>query len=242
MSDLGDEHRLFLQGFMWKKICRAGEVMKLYKDCLRRAQKNCDASELSLFVNKINSHIRPMHMEIRKGIEEDTGINCYALVNMTNSSLSCLSSDYSISELEFFKKIVEMIVLSDDGVASSVSLLNLTDDMVDHKISKKEAEDLIERLVADKFLSKNDGIISLSVRSMIELDPYFREVYEENIKICLMCKQIVLQGQICADCDAKLHSHCATRYFRNKNELKCLNCGSQWPYNISQGASTSTQK
>lgn len=237
MSNLGDEHRLFLQAFMWRKICRAGEVMNLYKECLRRANiqiSSCDASELSQFVNKINSHIRPMHMQIRKGIEEDTGINCYALVNMTNSSLSCLSSDYTVNELEFFKKIVDKIILSEDGVASSVSLLNLTDEMADRKLSKKEAEDLIERFVTDKFLCKNYGVISLSVRSMIELDPYFREVYEDMITICQMCKQIVLQGQTCTNCDAKLHLHCATRYFKNKNELKCLSCGSKWPYNISK--------
>ncbi|XP_076333810.1 SMC5-SMC6 complex component Non-SMC element 1 isoform X3 [Tachypleus tridentatus] len=179
MADLGDHDRLFLQSLMCRKICSASETEELYQTCCRNFDIEVN-SELSQNINSINKHIKPLHMEIRKGLAEDTGMQYYALVNTTESSISRLSSDYSSADLELFKKIEE-------------------------------------------------GEISLSPRTLIEMDKYLKEMFGENLQTCLMCKQIVLKGRSCEDCHIKLHGHCASRCFQGRGRAQCPRCGCDWP-------------
>ncbi|XP_022235247.1 non-structural maintenance of chromosomes element 1 homolog isoform X1 [Limulus polyphemus] len=234
MADLGDHHRLFLQSLMCRKICSAPETEELYHTCCRNFDIEGDQffirlnGELSQNINSINKHIKPLHMEIRKGLAEDTGMQYYALVNTTESSISRLSSDYSSADLELFKKILEKVVLADNGVISSMVVLNLTHEL-EKRMSKKEAEHLLARLVEDKWLIQEEGEISLSPRTLIEMDKYLKEMFGENLQTCLMCKQIVLKGKSCKDCQIKLHGHCANRCFQGRGRAQCPRCGCDWP-------------
>ena len=57
-------------------------------------------------VGSINKSIHFMWLEIRKGAAEATGEVYYGLINLRNDDHAQMSTDYSITELDFFKRLV----------------------------------------------------------------------------------------------------------------------------------------
>ncbi|KAK2167679.1 hypothetical protein LSH36_25g03061 [Paralvinella palmiformis] len=224
-----DSHRMFLQGFMSHGILIARDVRKLYKTSCARFNEPHPDEGLAEFVKVINAAIKPIHLEIRKAISEDTGSHCYGLVNTRESEITKLASDYTVNELEFFKKMIEAIVESDTGTISTIDSLNLVHQV--DKMAKKEAEFLLKKLERENWLNKNaEGVYSLSPRSLLELEQYLFDQYPESTVQCNMCKRICVQGQDCTECPVKLHKHCANTYF-NKMEIKRCpgqNCNQCW--------------
>lgn len=183
--------------------------------------------ELQLMVSHINSNIRPFHMEIRKGASDDDGTQYYALINTSASAITRLASDYTVNELEYFKKIVDVIVMeSENGSASTIDILNAVDRM-ERRLTKKVAEELIEKFVKDKWLVSDKGTVSLSPRSLIELDGFLAEKYPEDTVNCALCKKIAMKGEVCSNCSAKIHYHCSERYFRSVSR-NCPSCKKPW--------------
>ncbi|XP_013413243.1 non-structural maintenance of chromosomes element 1 homolog isoform X2 [Lingula anatina] len=227
-----DSHRLFLQAFMTHYVMYTKEVKEHFAMALKRFGGDY---ELGSFVITINENIKPLNLEIRKGISEKTGNHCYCLVNASeNHGILKQSSDYTVNELEYFKKLVGEIAKSPEGSISSVDALNQVDKLENVKMSKKMAQDLIDRFQKDLWIISdvNEGHISLDTRCILELGHYLKDTYEDFIVNCEMCKQICLQGQSCGSCRAKLHHHCAARCFRNRDSPKCpaSGCGAPWPY------------
>ncbi|CAL1531072.1 unnamed protein product [Lymnaea stagnalis] len=218
----------FLQTFMSRGILNAKEVKNLRQEIGVHAESNDD---LIRFVQAANEAIAPFNLEIRKGVQEDDGAHFYCLVNTVETSLTRLSSTYTPNELELFKKLVEKIVDTDDGKMGSLAALSLTDKL-DKKMGKEEGQDFFNRLERDKWIKKDtDGKISLSVRSILELEQYLKDMYPEFIKLCNICSKICLLGETCANCGIKLHLKCANNLFSKQgSEKKCpaRDCSATW--------------
>ncbi|XP_050400332.1 non-structural maintenance of chromosomes element 1 homolog [Patella vulgata] len=241
MSELRDSHRLFLQSFMSRSVLDAKEVKTLYKSCCEKfneeyiTQEDERRLQLAEFVIVINNSIKPFHMEIKKGLSEDNGTNCYCLVSTSDTAITKMASDYTATELEYFKKLIELVVESDVGYIGSVEALNLTESLTNtKKMSKTDAENLLKRMKADRWLILNEGQVSLSTRTILELDMYITDTYPEAAKICELCKKLCLKGQMCEECGVKLHVHCASRIFSKQNQRKCLGqrCNAEWVHEI----------
>ncbi|XP_071807602.1 non-structural maintenance of chromosomes element 1 homolog [Asterias amurensis] len=227
-----DAHRLALQSFLSRGVMSSAEVNELHKFACKTFDVNYEATKECLrnFLEAINTNISSLGMEIRSKKDEETGKLMFALVRTTESELGRLSSDYQKNDLELFKKILDLIVESDTGMASSTDVLNLTSH-IKEKISKQEAQSILRRLIKEKWLTESQGEISLAPRAIMELEDYLTDVYEEDIRHCHLCKEIVLKGQICS-CGLKLHKFCAARLFRGGGDFKCPKCQESWDYDI----------
>ncbi|KAI8773810.1 non-structural maintenance of chromosomes element 1 isoform X2 [Biomphalaria glabrata] len=216
-SKVNLKQQKFLQSFMSKGILDTKEVKTLLTELNVPTDS---AEELLNLVHSTNEAIAPFNLEIRKGIQEDDGANFYCLVNTVETPISRLSSTYTQSELELFKKLIEQIVDSEDGKIGSLAALSLTD-KVEKRIGKEEAQEIFDRFERDKWIRKDrDGKISLSVRSLLELDQYLKDVYSEFIKLCNICSKICLLGDTCANCGIKIHLKCAKSLFSRQGEKK----------------------
>ncbi len=230
-----NSHKAFLQCFMSRGILTNKEVREWHKRAVETydGAEGFDNKRLAEFVNTINLNIKPMHMEIKKIIDEATGTHCYGLTNTVESEITRVASDYSPAEHEFFKKLVEQLVESDTGSLTSIECLNLVHTLENVKMTKKEAEALLGRLQQDNWVQKSQksGGYSLAPRSLLELEQYIIETYPDVTK-CNMCSQLCLQGHCCGECDAKMHFHCAARFFDKKNEKTCpsLSCSAKWDH------------
>uniref|UniRef100_A0A3Q0SFF7 Non-structural maintenance of chromosomes element 1 homolog n=1 Tax=Amphilophus citrinellus TaxID=61819 RepID=A0A3Q0SFF7_AMPCI len=158
----------------------------------------------------------------------------HTTVNMAETDITRMSSDYADNELELFRKTMDLIVGSENGKASSTDILNTTDSMTTKKLKKSETEHLLSRLVHDKWLSEKRGEYTLSTRCIIEMEPYIRTMYQDQFKECHICRNIAFQCQICENptCGIKIHNPCVARYFKGRSEPRCPACDDFWPHEI----------
>ncbi|TNN35327.1 Non-structural maintenance of chromosomes element 1 [Liparis tanakae] len=190
---MGDGHRRFLQTMMANGIVDEQGARTLHQYCCETHNTQHAPDKLDDFIDAINSKLLPMFMQIRKGMSEDNGNQFYALVNMAETDITRMSSDYADNELELFRKTMDLIVGSDNGTASSTDILNSADTLTTRKLKKSETEHLLNRLVHDQWLSEKRGEYTLSTRCVIEMEPYIRTMYQEQVKVCHICHNIALQ-------------------------------------------------
>ncbi|KAL3869497.1 hypothetical protein ACJMK2_042171 [Sinanodonta woodiana] len=236
MSQMTDSHRLFLQAFMSRGILDAKEVKSLFRtSCEKFKTFIADNEEerrhqLTEFVITINNNIKPFHMEIKKGVSEEDGSNYYGLVNISESSITLLASDFTTNELDLFKKLVESIVDSDTGSVGSTDAINLVETL-DKKMTRNDAQELLKKLESNKWIKVMNGQVSLATRAILELEQYIFDMFPAIATRCNMCKKLCLKGQSCDSCPVRLHFHCASKFFSRQEVPKCpaSDCKSPWP-------------
>lgn len=223
-------HQLFLQTFMTHGVLNAKQVFHWLKTSTDRygGEQKDERQQLVDFVHLINNCIKPYGMEIKKVIDEYDGANCYCLVNTTESNITLFATRYSGGELEFFKVLVEMVVLSEHGTVGSIAAVNIVDSLT-KKMTKADAEHLLKRLEKDKWISKTqNGKVFLAARTLIELEQYILEMYSESVVKCNLCKRLCIQGDNCSHCVIRIHKHCAQQFFRPQTNNKCPACNKTW--------------
>nr|XP_056722520.1 non-structural maintenance of chromosomes element 1 homolog [Euleptes europaea] len=227
-----DAHRQFLQALLSQGIVQSERAASLHRQCCELHRVHYAADKLDDFIHVANLQLQPLFMEIRKGMSEDTGQTCYALVNLAESEVTRMASDYSETELELFKKTMDLIVLSENGFVSSTAVLNLADQLKPKKMKKKEAEQVLRRFVQDKWLSEKEGEVTLHTRCILELEQYILSHYPDTARKCHICHTLVIQSQVCADCGVAMHSPCLARYFQAQTEPRCPQCKQFWPHKL----------
>jgi len=100
-------------------------------------------------------------------------------------------------------------------------------------MTKAQAEVVLQSLVTQGWLLKSrHGRYSLSPRTILELEPYLKSTFEDEVLICASCDRIVTKGLSCfsPECRVRLHEHC---YIARKNAVrsrpfKCPSCSTDW--------------
>lgn len=235
MHCYGDEHRLFLQIMLNRRVLSLSELKEIIAFCHDRASYAAptDTDAVKKFVQDMNTEITPFHMRIKHGVSEEDGEHFYALVNLKDDDLSKLATKFTGNEMKYFKILVEKIVESDSGTISSTVAINVADDMEQTRFSAADAELLIERFVKDGCLTEDQGQIGMSILSIMEMEPYLQDHFGERLGKCHACKRICIKGQKCRapGCDVKMHQRCAVQLFgEDGSELpdSCPSCGSAW--------------
>uniref|UniRef100_A0A7N5P343 Non-structural maintenance of chromosomes element 1 homolog n=1 Tax=Ailuropoda melanoleuca TaxID=9646 RepID=A0A7N5P343_AILME len=162
-----DVHRRFLQLLMTHGVLEEWDVRRLQKHCYRVHDRTAAVEELEDFINNINSVLESLYIEIKKGATEDDGRPVYALL--------------------------ELIIDSDTGFASSTNVLNLVDQLKGKKMRKKEAEQVLQKFVQNKWLIEKEGEFTLHSRAILEMEQYIRETYPDAVKICNICHSLLIQ-------------------------------------------------
>ncbi|NXO28578.1 NSE1 protein, partial [Cisticola juncidis] len=227
-AQMTNAHRRFLQILMCKGIVEGSEAGKLHQHCCQTDKVYYEHDKLDDFISTINSNLQSLFMQIRKGISEDDGKVHYALVNLAETEITQMASDYTETELELFRKTMDLIILSENGFASSTDILNLADQLKTKKMKKKEAEQALKLFVEDKWLSEKNGEYTLHTRCIIEMEQYILRNYQDAAKKCNICHSLAIQSQGCESCGIRMHLPCATKYFRGQTEPRCPNCNEFW--------------
>ncbi|KAM0282675.1 hypothetical protein ACHAQH_002872 [Verticillium albo-atrum] len=110
----------------------------------------------------------------------------------------------------------------------------------DKGLKHSEVEATAAKLVGEGWLEKSrEGFYSLSPRALMELRTWLVDSFNDTeaaagdwqrIKFCEACKDIVTQGQRCADrdCNMRLHDVCGDAYWRAQRGKKCPRCSTNW--------------
>nr|CAB3264449.1 non-structural maintenance of chromosomes element 1 homolog [Phallusia mammillata] len=225
-------HIYFLQAIMNRGSFSETDCEKACAECCRLSDVDF-SGDVQNFIRIINEKIHVFHLKIREGKREDNGEMMYILASQVESDLNRLvvGGDFTRGELEFFRRILELIVHSDTppdvGTISSVDVLNMADSL-NPKITKADAKKLLSRYVDDGWFFDKNGVISMSPRTIVELELYLTEAFHGLLHNCNMCSLIVFQGKCCLNCSVRMHHFCAHRYFAGMDRPKCMSCGSLW--------------
>ncbi|CAA7271772.1 unnamed protein product [Cyclocybe aegerita] len=182
------------------------------------------------YVTHINATIDKLDLEFRSIHDELSGREMYALVNRKGDEIAQMATDYTPVEIAFFKAVVEQIMLAPHesySVSSLAALRELTAAKL--SMSKSQAEIVLASFVSKGWLLKSvRGRYSLSTRSLLELFPYLKSTYPEEILECTVCFEILTRGIACTtkNCKVRMHFHCFTTYRRRHQA--CPTCTTGW--------------
>ncbi|XP_064376050.1 non-structural maintenance of chromosomes element 1 homolog isoform X2 [Dromaius novaehollandiae] len=222
-------------------IMEGSEARKLHRHCCEIHKVYYAHDKLDDFINTINVHLQPLFMQIRKGTSEDDGRVHYALVNLAETEITKMASDYTENELELFRKTMDLIILSENGFASSTEVLNFADQLKSKKMKKKEAEQVLKLFVEDKWLSERNGEYTLHTRCIMEMEQYILSNYQGVARKCNICHSLAIQSQVCETCGIGMHLPCVGKYFKAQTEPHCPHCNDFWPHEIPEVSRTDSQ-
>ncbi|XP_021266682.1 non-structural maintenance of chromosomes element 1 homolog isoform X1 [Numida meleagris] len=231
-APMSDAHRRFLQVLMSHGIMEGAEARRLHRRCCDISKVYYAQDKLDDFITTINNQLQPLFMQIRKGMSEVDGKTHYALVNMAETEITKMASDYAENELELFRKTMDLIILSENGFASSTDILNCADQLKTKKMKKKEAEQVLKIFVDDKWLSERNGEYTLHTRCIMEMEQYILSTYQDIAKKCNICHSLAIQSQACETCGTGMHLPCVGKYFKAQSKPRCPQCNDVWPYEI----------
>jgi len=125
---------------------------------------------------------------------------------------------------------VEQIVLAPNESYSVSSIAALREvNTLKANMTKTQAEIVLGSFVAKGWLLKSKrGRYSLSPRTILELQPYLRSTYPDEILDCTICMEMVTRGVGCytPHCQTRLHNYCFTKY--RKRSANCPSCHENW--------------
>lgn len=252
-KSLTDAEQYLLQQFLNNSVLDQFNFKDLFRNILAKFNikhniENDKLKELIVkYLKSINEVIRNYSLEIKIGTCELTGITFYCLVRQyDSSSIGLLSQLYSQNELKLFKKILNLIIESDEGIIEINSIINcLFEDASIAKMTNKEIREIIDKFIADYWLILvTSSKIALHSRTIIELSQYFTEVYgTQSVINCQLCKEIVIVGVQCETCSIKLHRHCAKKYFQKSTDCpSCKNAFSNEQVSMLRDSGANTSK
>ncbi|XP_008564840.1 PREDICTED: non-structural maintenance of chromosomes element 1 homolog isoform X2 [Galeopterus variegatus] len=185
MGIMTDVHRRFLQLLMTHGVLEERDVKRLQKHCYEVHDRNATVEKLEDFINNINSVLESLYIEIKKGVTEDDGRPFYALVNLATTSVSKMATDFAENELDLFRKALELIIDSETGFASSTNILNLVDQLKGKKMRKKEAEQVLQKFVQNKWLIEGQSCETCGIRMHLPcVAKYFQSNPEPHCPHC----------------------------------------------------------
>ncbi|PPQ86853.1 hypothetical protein CVT25_012572 [Psilocybe cyanescens] len=235
MVSSGDVDRLFLQAILSRGVMSSQLAQVIWGKCIKAVNESNDALNVRHskekdawegFVSKINKSLDKLDLEFRALHDESSG------KEIKGDEIAQLATEYTPAEITFFKAIVEQImlapreayVISDMAALREPALVGLT------SMTKMQAEVILTSFVQKGWLLRSKaGHYSLSTRSLLELLPYLKSNYPDEILECTICLDIMTRGIAChtVNCKTRLHFHCFANYRRRHDT--CPSCSTAWP-------------
>ncbi|KAI0665150.1 Nse1 non-SMC component of SMC5-6 complex-domain-containing protein [Cubamyces menziesii] len=234
-----DVQRLFLQAILSRRMLSQKLAAKIWEKCIEAVKEanqtldieyRSDRNSWDTFVAKINDELNPLDLEFAHLYDEVSGKEMYAVVNRKGDEIAQMATEYSPIEIAYFKAVLEQIMLAPNESYCVSSLAALREvNSLKSNMTKSQAEATLSSFVAKGWLLKSKrGRYSLSTRTILELQTYLRNTYENDILECTICMELVTRGVACytPQCKTRLHTHCFNNYKRRNQ--KCPSCNESW--------------
>ncbi|XP_055265697.1 non-structural maintenance of chromosomes element 1 homolog isoform X3 [Moschus berezovskii] len=176
-------------------------------------------------------HRRFLQLLMTHGVLEECDIkrlqkHCYKVhdCNATIEKLEDFINNIN-SVLESLYIEIKKGVTEDDG-RPIYALVNLATTSI-----SKMASDFAENEL-DLFRKAKEGEFTLHGRAILEMDQYIRETYPDAVKVCNICRGLLIQGQSCETCGIRMHLPCVAKYFQASSEPHCPHCNDYWPHEV----------
>jgi len=237
MVSAGDVSRVFLQSIISRRVVSDEMARVLWRKCAEAVKAAddsvdvpADMDQFDYYINTINRHLEPLDFKLNCTADEVTGKKTWAMINLKSDELAQIATDFSPVEIAFFKALVDQIIVASSqsySISAMTALLQVNG--LKPPMTKTQAESVLANFVAKGWLLKSErGRFSLSSRSLLELQPYLKSTYEDDIHECTVCYELVTKGVGCytSQCGARLHGHCYKQFPREN--VVCPSCQVDW--------------
>ncbi|XP_018009764.1 non-structural maintenance of chromosomes element 1 homolog [Hyalella azteca] len=226
-----DAHRSFLQLIAANRLLTAPKVNAAYEAaCSKYGVGSCGG--LQQFVMAINASLSPLHLIIKKSVQEDLreDKSCFVLVNTISSDVLKGLSSRSAWEDMLLERIISGIVESEEGCIAEVDAVNMGTGLQGHRVTASESEAAIARMIKSKLIIKHDDMLLLSGLTLSEQQQQLEANFPDICVKCVLCKIITLQGYSCDQCNSRVHRSCGRKLWRKAERLPfCPGCNAVWP-------------
>ncbi|KAF4636969.1 hypothetical protein G7Y89_g1121 [Cudoniella acicularis] len=283
-GNYNDGNRAFLQAFMNRGQLSFEEGRKILA-AIFTVQSRAEVRPAEVTQEDFESYISaaadalsPFDYEIRSTQHQLTKEKIYAVVNSMSDPLTQSATIRTQEEIFYIKRLLDAMFETHNTRRREVMAITSIQAMekkvlkgvnrpanddsqsaVDKGLTGGEAEKLLEKLEAEKWLERSkQGFYRLSPRALMELRSWLVEAYNEpiqegedadewqRIKFCEACKEIVTIGQRCAelDCNVRLHNICEAAYWNSRPNKQCPRCETEWDgqHYVGQKAVTTTEE
>ncbi|KAF9456771.1 Nse1 non-SMC component of SMC5-6 complex-domain-containing protein [Collybia nuda] len=242
MVSYADAQRLFLQAVFSRGIMSGKVANLLWEKCMNAVAAADDSIEFprvrgkeewGTFLVQVNRSIDSLDLEFRQFHDESSGKEMYALVNRKSDKIAQMATDYTPTEIMYFKALIEQIMLAPHEsfcVSSLAALREVSIIKPKSNMSKAQAEVVLGSFVAKGWLLKTkQGRYCLSTRTLLELQGYLKNAYPDEFLECTICTEVLTRGVAChtKNCRTRMHTHCFIAYRRRRN--LCPTCSTDWP-------------
>ncbi|CEP07043.1 hypothetical protein [Parasitella parasitica] len=220
-----------------KRIVTEREAVQLFENVCYTTS-NPSTVEFPAFMSAVNKELDALDYALRLSRSEQDGEMYLAIVNTNQDSLTELATNFTAVDMGYIRELYDIIINADNenfGI-SALTALHLGGKMIP-KLSAKDAQTILDKLVEDQWVGLKAGNYYLTTRSIAELQDYFKQQYGDTILECMFCLDMVTMGEHCANaqCCVRLHKHCADGQFNNSVDLKCPTCSTRWDRNNTFG-------
>lgn len=196
---LSEAQQYFLQIMINKKVIDQNNFKHVFNSVLRKFDINVTESMFkeyyTRFLKEINDVIRRFNMEIKMTYCEYTALTFFCIIRQCDTGqVGTISQLYTSIEQAIFKKLVELIVESEDGFVSYANAVNelldyfegLADEAATQAQRSKvpspsEMRAAVEKFIHDYWIVEvpnQPGMISLHGRAIVELSQYITQLYK----------------------------------------------------------------
>jgi hypothetical protein len=245
-DSLSHAQQFFLQVMISKKVIDQNTFKDVFYAVSEKFDLNVDDANFKEFypnfLREINNAIRAFNMEIKTATCETSTLTFFCLIRQTDTGqIGTLSTLYSSVELKVYRKILEMVVESEQGYVDFGQIANEVSDMFEGfahdaatqsaqttKIpSTSEIRQIVEKFIQDCWLVEvvdKPHMITLHGRALVELSEYIKQLFKDGdvLNHCYICKALVLSAYSCEHCSCKIHRYCAKNMFKKSRD--CPNC------------------
>lgn len=139
--------KLMTQHFLECKLATKEQLEVKYKSICNKLE--IDALPVETLVENINNNLSKFSFEIKKTFNPKTGAVSFCLVNSMSDDLTVFATDLTIHEINYFKKVLSLIVSSGTFTCKSSDLLKSTG-----SLTKRDSEALIGIWAQNEWLSE----------------------------------------------------------------------------------------
>jgi len=229
-----DADRLFLQAFLSRRVISEQLANFLWERCIDAAKSvNEDLefprSGVGEVIHRLQQKLQPLGMDIKVVGDEYSDNICYTVVNIQGDGVAEIATNYAQNEVQFFKAVVEQIMLAKNEAYCIGSMAALR---VAGGMKRAQAEKLLKSFVHESWLAGLDGgHFALGTRALAELETYLKNHYEDlGYFECVICHSIITRGLRCchAQCQTRIHHRCFAKYNTNQRQYVCPSCRQDW--------------
>ncbi|AOA62909.1 Hypothetical protein KP2612_002601 [Komagataella phaffii] len=229
-----DTHRALVQVFMENKMLTIPDI----KEVLQAVNESDREISVNDTIKLINEKLHFLHLEIKSITLQDTTETVYCFVNTLPDKVMEFSTIFSVTEITILKKLIEMIMLHRSNDSDEEYYISRKEAIIlireQSSLQVNQANDLLHKLVENKWFERRGDKYTLSPLCLIELKDMLIEKYQtrkENgiVNICQLCEGIVTLGVRCT-CYIRLHHDCFRKYNVINPQETCPN-----GHNLPQG-------